>query len=206
MSGGLYQSCCSLGKAVNAVTSKLVRNARNRVKDAGWKCGDCGNGSKIISLSSGAPRIARHSFSSGINPTSSSKSAQSVPEELVRRSIRCRLRSQILDDLVNRKTVPPSSPSVHRHREFFPFLNYFSFFLRDRSAVPRWIHNSYRRVLPCFAAFGCFSSMGGQSSNLIGCRSCGAPRAAVSQRFVAPPTFPTPGCETAPPPLTLTAS
>lgn len=30
--------------------------------------------------------------------------------------------------------------------------------------------------------------------------------AVVTQRFLAPPMFPTPGCETAPPPLTLTAS
>lgn len=33
-----------------------------------------------------------------------------------------------------------------------------------------------------------------------------SPWAVVTQRFLAPPKFPTPGCETAPPPLTLTAS
>lgn len=102
-------------------------NASHRVEDAGSKLGRCGDGSRIISLSGGAPRVARGSVSARINPTS--KCAQSVPEEFFRRSIRCTLRSPNLGDLVNSKIRSPSSPCVHHHQEFFPFLNYFSFFL-----------------------------------------------------------------------------
>lgn len=112
-------------------------NARNRVEDAGSKLGRCGDGSRIISLSGGAPRVARGSGSARINPTS--KCAQSVPEEFSRRPIRCTLRSPNLGDLVNSKNLVPLLSVRAPPPGVFSFLELL-FLFSPLSAIVPWSH------------------------------------------------------------------
>lgn len=129
-----------------------------------WRCYErvmtCGDGRQSIGVcvsTQRGPRVAsQHLTACGrTNPTFKAPLA-----DLLELSVSSGVKSLAVTRVgqsrvssLRRQDVLQLGPSALRHHhESFPFLSYFSFFfslpLGDRSAVPRWIHNSGPQARP----------------------------------------------------------